>query len=202
MNDDEQTRILPGDDDPEQTGPLWPPPDGAPVQFDDQAPTRSDAQTPPPGDQAPTRYAGAGPDETVRYEGSPRDWSQPDVSPPPRDWSQAEVAPGRPEPKARPRGVRSPAARIAAPVVFLVAVIAFFSLTMRSGVLKNHSTVKPGGGAATSKPAVRYYVVKPGDSLSQIAAKHHTDVATLLRLNPRMSETTLTIGEKIKLPSR
>jgi LysM domain len=215
MNDDEQTRILPGGDDPEQTGRLWPPPDGAPVQsddqeparFDDQAPARSDAQAPPPDDQAPTRQTGAGPEQTVRYEGSPRDWAQPDASPPPRDWSRPEAAPARPAPEARPRAarplsVRSPAARIAAPVVFLVAVVALFSLTMRSGVLKNHSTAKTGGGAATSKPAARYYVVKPGDSLSQIAVRHHTDVATLLRLNPRMSETTLTIGEKIKLPTQ
>jgi LysM repeat protein len=207
MNDDEQTRILPGGDDPEQTGRLWPPPDEAAVQSDDQAPSRSDAQAPTRDDQAPTRYAGAGPEQTVRYEGSPRDWAQPDVSPPPRDWSRPEAGPARPAPEARPwtagpRGVRSPATRIAAPIVFLVAVVALFSLTMRSGVLKNHSTAKPGGGAATSKPAARYYVIKPGDSLSQIAARHHTDVATLLRLNPRMSETTLTIGEKIKLPSQ
>ncbi len=207
MNDDEQTRILPGGDDPEQTGRLWPPPDEASVQSDDKAPARSDPQAPPPDDQAPTQYAGAGPERTVRYEGPPRDWAQPDVSPPPRDWSQPEAAPAPPVPQARPRGagprgVRSPAARIAAPIVFLVAVVALFSLTMQSGVLKNHSTTKPGGGAATSKPAARYYVVKPGDSLSQIAARHNTDVATLLRLNPRMSETTLTIGEKIKLPSR
>ena len=50
------------------------------------------------------------------------------------------------------------------------------------------------------KPKVKVYVVKPGDTVSEIASKHGTTVDELLELNPTMSSTTVNPGDRIKLP--
>ncbi|HEX5247883.1 MAG TPA: LysM domain-containing protein [Gaiellaceae bacterium] len=45
----------------------------------------------------------------------------------------------------------------------------------------------------------RIYVVQRGDSFSVIAAKTHTTVAALERLNPKVSPTALRVGQHIKV---
>jgi LysM repeat protein len=45
----------------------------------------------------------------------------------------------------------------------------------------------------------RVYVVQRGDSFSVIAAKTHTSVAALERLNPKVSPTALHVGQHIRV---
>jgi LysM repeat protein len=45
----------------------------------------------------------------------------------------------------------------------------------------------------------RVYVVQRGDSFSVIAAKTHTSVARLERLNPGVSPTALRVGQRLKV---
>ena len=101
-------------------------------------------------------------------------------------------------------------ARIAAPVVFLAAVIILLSITAQSGILggADESPVTPtpkvtktkGAGATSSTTKV--YVVKSGDTLSGIAVKFHTDSSEIQALNPGMSSSTVVVGDKIIVPTK
>jgi LysM repeat protein len=96
-------------------------------------------------------------------------------------------------------------ARIAAPVVFLVAVIALLGIVVNSGVMSADEPVttptvkatKASGGSDTKK-----YVVKSGDSLSSIAVRFNTSTAELQELNPDLSGSTLQVGERIVVPAQ
>lgn len=59
------------------------------------------------------------------------------------------------------------------------------------------------GGAKTTEPAKpqRTYVVKPGDSLSVIAAKHHVSVAALTRANGISKKRPIRPGQKLVIPA-
>ncbi len=50
------------------------------------------------------------------------------------------------------------------------------------------------------KPITRYYKVKSGDTLSEIAEKHHTSVAKIKKINNLKSDN-LRIGQSLKIPS-
>lgn len=129
---------------------------------------------------------------------------------------------GRPErpmgssrrtPRARPRPADGPdstrmIARIAVPVVFLIAVIAFIGIVTQSGVLGGPDTPAPtpaakatktGGG--TTVVVTKKYVVKSGDSMSGIAARFDTSVSELKKLNPELGATLL-VGTKIVVPAQ
>ena len=60
----------------------------------------------------------------------------------------------------------------------------------------------PAARPAAAAPACsKVYVVKKGDSLSEIAKAHHTTVKKLMALNPSIkSADKILIGQKIKLP--
>ncbi len=49
-------------------------------------------------------------------------------------------------------------------------------------------------------PARKYYVVRPGDTLTAIAARCHTTVAALQRLNKINDPDLIRAGDKLKLP--
>jgi len=103
-------------------------------------------------------------------------------------------------------------ARIAAPVVFLVAVIAVVALVYQSGIVggtPETPTASPtptatktpkSGGQPTTKVTFKKYTVKDGDTLSAIAVKYGTTVNEILALNPSMSTSTLVVGTRIKVP--
>lgn len=62
------------------------------------------------------------------------------------------------------------------------------------------------GGKSDTKPApppkpLRTYVVKPGDSLSVIAAKHHVSVAALTRANAISKKKPIRPGQKLVIPA-
>ncbi|MFA4966333.1 MAG: LysM domain-containing protein, partial [Thermoleophilia bacterium] len=121
--------------------------------------------------------------------------------------------PSRPRPAATP-GAGRLVARIAAPVVFLVAVIALVSIVASSGIVGGDEPA-PGSsasptpratgtkpGAQPTKAAVKRYVIKSGDTLSGIAAKFDVTVSDILELNPDLSGSTLPVGEKVKIPTQ
>jgi hypothetical protein len=108
-------------------------------------------------------------------------------------------------------GAERSVARIAAPVVFLVAVIAFISIVMSSGITGDEPgsapTQSPTPKATRTKSATQptraaanTYVIKSGDTLSGIAAKFDVTVGALEELNPDLSASTLVVGDKIKIP--
>ncbi len=113
-------------------------------------------------------------------------------------------------PRARPRpagGSHSSrmAARIAAPVVFLVAVIAFVGIVVNSGVMDEPAptpTVKATKTKAGGTASAKKYVVQDGDSLSSIAVRFKTTTAELKALNPDLSGSTVVIGQRIVVPAQ
>lgn len=137
----------------------------------------------------------------------------------------------RPRLASTPRPVQA-WARIAAPAAFLVAVIVVVSVAFQSGVVggdDGKQGVKPAAKATktatkspkpsasatkstkpTTKPTTtpatpgdtRSYTIKPGDTLSGIAARFHTSVAEIERLNPDADLTTLQPGQKVIVPAR
>lgn len=62
-------------------------------------------------------------------------------------------------------------------------------------VVYNNSSSSKSAGATTSK----YYTVKQGDSLSKIASRNHTTVATICRLNGIKTSATIRPGQKLRL---
>ena len=100
-------------------------------------------------------------------------------------------------------------ARIAAPAVFLVAVLILLSIVFQSGVIggKAEPLVTPSPKAsktksgATPKPTnYKVYVIKSGDTMSGIAVKFHVATSDIEALNPKLSTSTLVVGTKIKVP--
>jgi LysM repeat protein len=95
-------------------------------------------------------------------------------------------------------------ARIVAPVVFLVAVIALAGIVVNSGVLSADEPVVTPTVKATKAggKTTRKYVVKAGDSLSSIAVRFNISTAELQDLNPELSGSTLQVGERIIVPAQ
>lgn len=131
---------------------------------------------------------------------------EPPPARPPRPVSGAKRAP-RARPPRPAGGSRSSrmAARIAAPVVFLVAVIALVGIVVDSGVMDEPAptpTVKATKTKAGGTGATRKYVVQEGDSLSSIAVRFKTTTAQLKVLNPNLSGSTVVIGQRIVVPAQ
>jgi LysM repeat protein len=53
--------------------------------------------------------------------------------------------------------------------------------------------------AAVPPKRRRYYRLKAGETLSDVAIKFHTSVEQLLALNPGVQPTNLTVGERIRV---
>jgi LysM repeat protein len=217
--DDDKTRRSRPDDDPGATGPLWPPIDDDLLGADDDLArtraVRSGQQR--GGSHAGTGRFGGAPDlesTVVLQPGPPGRGQVPDptriASDGARDWLDeplpvvpvpAPVRAGRPRP--RRSGLAWP--RIVAPVVLLAAIIAVVTLGVQSGVL-SHKTTPAASHPVTSTSPLKakskyvYYRVKKGDTMSTIAAKYSLTLGELLALNPRVSSSTIAIGERLKVP--
>jgi LysM repeat protein len=107
---------------------------------------------------------------------------------------------------ARERG-RAEFKRYAAPVAFLAAVT-IAVLLVRSG-LEGHSS-SPTTTAITSTATTtntvstrprrpKYYRLRAGETISDVAVRFNTTVENLLKLNPKIKPTQLTIGERIRV---
>jgi hypothetical protein len=110
----------------------------------------------------------------------------------------------RPRPAGGSRSTRT-VARIAAPIVFLVAVIALIGIVVQSGVMDSDTptptpTVKTTGSGGATGTATKKYVVQSGDSLSTIAARFNTTTSKLRALNPDLTGSTVVVGQRIVVP--
>jgi LysM repeat protein len=96
--------------------------------------------------------------------------------------------------------------RYAAPAAFLLAVTIAVVL-VRSGL--EHSSAKPGTTTtrriapspqvSTTANKREYWTVRAGDTFGVISAKTGVPVARIERLNPKVTSTSLFIGEKVRL---
>jgi peptidoglycan endopeptidase LytE len=109
----------------------------------------------------------------------------------------------------RGRGWRAEAKRYGAPAAFLAAVT-IAVLLVRSGLSTSSSPAPSTSGprpTATTTTATtttrprrpRYYRIRAGETISDVALKFHTTVSTLLKLNPGIEPTTLTVGQHIRV---
>ena len=106
------------------------------------------------------------------------------------------------------RGWRAEVKRYAAPVAFLAAVT-IAVLLVRDGLKANSSpaptTVVTTATAPTTTPAgarrrrPRYYRLRAGETISDVAVRFDTTVEELLKLNPKIKPTELTIGQRIRV---
>ena len=119
----------------------------------------------------------------------------------------SDTARGQLRPRTRPAAAPG-TGRIAAPVVFLAAIIILLSITFQSGILggAHESAVTPTPtvtktkGANATSATTRKYVVKRGDTLSAIAVRFNTTSSVIEDLNPDMSASTVVVGQKIIVP--
>jgi LysM repeat protein len=131
-------------------------------------------------------------------------------SAPPTNRPQRPIGSSQRTPRSRTRPAAGPSstrmvARIAFPVVFLVAVIALIGIVVQSGVMSSDQptttptakATKAGGSTSVTKK----YVVKAGDSLSTIAARFNTSTSELQALNPDLTGgSTVVVGQRIIVP--
>jgi len=82
------------------------------------------------------------------------------------------------------------------PVVFLVAVTVAV-VGLRDAFQSSTPPTKP--AVVHRAPTASYYHVRPGDTLTAVAAKTGVSVVRLLHLNPKLQPTALFIGERIRL---
>lgn len=92
---------------------------------------------------------------------------------------------------------RAAAARIAAPVAFLLAVT-IVVLLVRAGLREGEGP--SGGGAVVAVTSgEQVYVVRKGDTLEEIAARFGTTSRELERLNPGVDPVELRVGLRLRV---
>ncbi len=62
---------------------------------------------------------------------------------------------------------------------------------------RRHVTTTPAGSPAAARR--RFWTVRAGDTFGVISTKTGVPVATIVRLNPKASSTSLHIGERVRL---
>ena len=97
--------------------------------------------------------------------------------------------------------------RYAAPAAFLLAVTVAVVL-VRSGLEHSSSTqstttttsrLPPSPQVSTTANKREYWTVRAGDTFGVISAKTGVSVARIERLNPKVTSTSLFIGEKVRI---
>jgi LysM repeat protein len=107
------------------------------------------------------------------------------------------------------RGWRTQAKRYGAPLAFLLAAT-IAVLLVRSGLnsdaaptttsVRATTTVETLTTRTTTPPRQRrFYRVRTGETLSDVAIKFDTSVAQLLVLNPGIEPTSLTVGQRVRV---
>jgi len=110
------------------------------------------------------------------------------------------------------RGARSPPyhhasmrdrglARYLAPIALLVVLVAGVVVVTSSGGKdsSNAKTATAPDAAAKSGKGKKFYRVKPGDLLSEIANKSGVTMATIIKLNPDLDPQALQAGQLIRI---
>jgi LysM repeat protein len=108
------------------------------------------------------------------------------------------------------RGWRGQAKRYGAPVAFLAAVT-IAVLLVRSGLQTSSSTdtttlpTVPTTTSSSTAPTTtaserpRFYRLRAGETLSDVAIRFDTTVDELLLLNPGIEPTSLEVGQRIRV---
>jgi len=96
-------------------------------------------------------------------------------------------------------GPRGGVSRYLAPIVLAIAAAAVIAVVLSAPGQSGHAS----GGARASHAAVRrpppYWIVRPGDTLMEIAARTGVSVAQLQAFNPDVDPIALVPGERLKL---
>ena len=97
--------------------------------------------------------------------------------------------------------------RYAAPAAFLLAVTVAVVL-VRSGLEHGPSSartttttrrIQPSPQVSTTANKREYWTVRAGDTFGVISTKTGVSVARIQRLNPKVTSTSLFIGEKVRI---
>jgi LysM repeat protein len=97
--------------------------------------------------------------------------------------------------------------RYAAPAAFLLAVTVAVAL-VRSGLEHSSTTsppttttrsIPPSPQVSTTANKREYWRVRAGDTFGVISTKTGVPVARIERLNPKLTSTSLFIGEKVRI---
>lgn len=95
--------------------------------------------------------------------------------------------------------------RYGAAVVFLLAVT-IAVLLVRSGLRTDSAPATTTVRTKTAKPPPkaakrrrRFYSLRAGQTLSDVAIRYHTSVEKLLALNPRLNPNALRVGQRIRV---
>ena len=99
------------------------------------------------------------------------------------------------------RGWRAEFKRYGAPAAFLLAVT-IAVLLVRSGLRHHSAPVTTTVETTTAGPVAhrpRYYKLRAGETLSDVAVRFDTTVEQLLALNPRVKPTALIVGQRIRV---
>ena len=102
------------------------------------------------------------------------------------------------------RGWRAEFKRYAAPVAFLAAVT-IAVLLVRSGLEGKSSsttaitTTVTTNTVPTHHRRPKYYRLRAGETISDVAVRFKTTVEKLLALNPGIKPTQLTVGQRIRV---
>ncbi|MFZ0386554.1 MAG: LysM peptidoglycan-binding domain-containing protein [Solirubrobacteraceae bacterium] len=96
-------------------------------------------------------------------------------------------------------------ARLLAPIAIIAVAVSVYLVV--HGTVDNHNTVTQNAVNApkhhhhrhrhSRKP--KYYVVKPGDTLSAIATRTGVSLTVLEQLNPNISPNALQTGKRLRL---
>jgi LysM repeat protein len=96
-------------------------------------------------------------------------------------------------------GPRGEVSRYLAPIVLAIAAAAVIAVVVSAPDHAGHGR----GGARASHPTVRrpppYWIVRPGDTFMEIAAKTGVSVAQLQAFNPDVDPLGLVPGQRLKL---
>ena len=106
-------------------------------------------------------------------------------------------------------GWQDQAKRYGAPLAFLIAAT-IAVLLVRSGLKSDAASssasvpVRTTVSTLTTRTSVpprqrRFYRVRPGETLSDVAIRFDTSVAQLLVLNPGVQPTNLTVGQRLRV---
>jgi LysM repeat protein len=173
----------------------------------EQGDVRSGPEGQPPDSEVPGEGGAAVPspqEAEARLRESLSPFMAPQGPPPHDPPSASDTASWRYDDHGMPlRSRRSRILRYAAPFAFLILVVALVTVILQSGVMNHGSSSSPSPSASASgSPGAAFvlYKVKKGDTLSGIAIKKHTTTTSILELNPGLSQNSLSVGQKIKVP--
>jgi LysM repeat protein len=88
--------------------------------------------------------------------------------------------------------------RYAAPAAFLLAVTIAVVL-VRAGLEHGGATATVTTRTTETRVTTKFWTVRAGDTFQSISTKTGVSVATIERLNPNVSSTSLFIGQRIRL---